>query len=47
MAVSDNNGKKAITNYKILQVFSNKNLPKISLIEFNLKLEELIKLECI
>ena len=37
MAVSDNSGKKAITNYKILQVFSNKNLPKISLIEFNLE----------
>ena len=47
MAVSDNSGKKAITNYKILQVFSNKNLPKISLIEFNLKLEELTKLEYI
>tara|TARA_B100001057_G_C22768458_1_gene918604 strand:- start:461 stop:1444 length:984 start_codon:yes stop_codon:yes gene_type:complete len=37
MSVSEINGKKAITNYKILKVFSNNNLPRISLIEFSLE----------
>ncbi len=30
-------GKKAITNYKTLKVFDKKNIPKISLIEFELE----------
>ena len=33
MAVSENSGKKAITNYKTLKVFYSKDVPKISLIE--------------
>ena len=33
MAVSDVNGKKAITNYKTIKVFNIKDIPKISLIE--------------
>ena len=33
MSVSDISGKNAITNYKTLKVFNNKNIPKISLIE--------------
>ena len=37
MTVSDFNGKKAITNYKTLKVFSIKNIPKISLIECELE----------
>ena len=37
MMVSDFNGKKAITNYKTLKVFSVKNIPKISLIECQLE----------
>jgi 23S rRNA pseudouridine1911/1915/1917 synthase len=37
MTVSDVNGKKAITNYKTLKVFSIKDIPKISLIECNLE----------
>ena len=37
MTVSDFNGKKAITNYKTVKVFSIKNIPKISLIECELE----------
>ena len=37
MTVSDVNGKKAITKYKTLKVFYGKNIPKISLIECELK----------
>ena len=33
MSVSERNGKKAITNYKTLKVFNNKEIPKISLVE--------------
>lgn len=37
MAVSDINGKKAITNYKTLKVFNIKNIPVISFVEFSLE----------
>ena len=37
MTVSDVSGKKAITNYKTIKVFSNKDIPKISLIECQLE----------
>ena len=37
MTVSDVNGKKAITNYKTIQSFNSKNIPKISLIECELE----------
>ena len=37
MMVSDFNGKKAITNYKTIKVFNNKDIPKISLIECELE----------
>ena len=37
MAVSDINGKKAITNYKTLKVFEIKDIPKISLLECKLE----------
>ena len=37
MAVSELRGKKAVTNYKTVKVFENKNIPKISLIEFYLE----------
>ena len=37
MTVSDFNGKKAITNYKTLEVFNIKDIPKISLIECKLE----------
>tara|TARA_B100001029_G_scaffold130504_1_gene109431 strand:+ start:278 stop:1246 length:969 start_codon:yes stop_codon:yes gene_type:complete len=37
MTVSDFNGKKAITNYKTIQSFNSKNIPKISLIECELE----------
>ncbi len=37
MVVSDINGKKAITNYKTLQIFNITNIPKISLIECELE----------
>ncbi len=37
MVVSEINGKKAITNYKTLKVFSLKNIPKISLMECELE----------
>ena len=33
MSVSEISGKKAITNYKTLKVFYNKEIPKISLVE--------------
>ena len=37
MTVSDVNGKKAITKYKTLKVFTIKNIPKISLLECELE----------
>ena len=37
MAVRKDKGKKAITNYRTLKIFQNKNLPKISLIECKLE----------
>ena len=37
MAVSNTKGKKAITNYKTLKVYSDKNIPKISLVECELE----------
>ena len=37
MTVSDINGKKAVTNYKTIKVFSIKDIPKISLIECELE----------
>jgi len=37
MTVSDINGKKAITNYKTIKVFNIVDIPKISLIECELK----------
>ena len=37
MAVSEINGKKAITNYKTVKIFSLKDIPKISLIECELE----------
>ena len=37
MMVSENKGKKAITNYKTLEVFNNQNIPRISLIECQLE----------
>tara|TARA_Y100000591_G_scaffold286290_1_gene269122 strand:+ start:293 stop:1273 length:981 start_codon:yes stop_codon:yes gene_type:complete len=37
MTVSDIRGKKAITNYKTLKVFSCKNIPRISLLECELE----------
>ena len=37
MTVSENNGKKAITNYKTLKVFNIKDIPRISLIECKLE----------
>jgi len=37
MEVGFNKGKKAITNYKTLEVFENKNCPTLSLIECKLK----------
>ena len=37
MTVSDIKGKKAITNYKTIKVFSIKDIPKISLIECKLE----------
>jgi len=37
MAVRKEKGKKAITNYKTLEIFQNLNLPKISLIECRLE----------
>ena len=37
MTVSDIRGKKAVTNYKTIRVFTNKDIPKISLIECELE----------
>ena len=37
MTVSELGGKRAITNYKTLKVFSNKNIPRISLLECELE----------
>ena len=37
MSISEISGKKAITNYKTLKVFSNKEIPKISLVECTLE----------
>ena len=37
MIVSDVNGKRAVTNYKTIQVFNGKDIPKISLIECKLE----------
>ncbi len=37
MAVSEMKGKKAVTNYKTLKVFYNKEIPKISLVECSLE----------
>ena len=37
MAVSDINGKRAITNYKTIKVFNIKDIPKISLVECELE----------
>jgi len=37
MTVSENNGKKAITNYKTTKVFNIKDIPKISLLECELE----------
>ena len=37
MSVSSGKGKYAVTNYKTLKVFQNKDIPKISLIEFKLE----------
>ena len=37
MTTDDFKGKKAITKYSILKVFNKKNIPKISLIEFELE----------
>ena len=37
MTADDFKGKKAITKYSVLKVFNKKNIPKISLIEFELE----------
>ena len=37
MSVRKEKGKKAITNYKTLEIFQNSNLPKISLVECKLE----------
>ena len=37
MSVSSSKGKYAVTNYKTLKVFQNKDIPKISLMEFKLE----------
>ncbi len=37
MTTDDHRGKKAITNYTTLKVYNKKNVPKISLVEFELK----------
>ena len=37
MEVSGNKGKKAITNYKTIEVFENKNTPTLSLVECQLE----------
>ncbi len=37
MAVSNSKGKKAITNYKTLEIFENKKIPTLSLVECRLE----------
>ena len=37
MSVSSTKGKYAVTNYKTIKVFQNKDIPKISLVEFKLE----------
>ena len=37
MEVSNSKGKKAITNYKTLEIFENKNVPTLSLLECKLE----------
>ena len=37
MEVSNSKGKKAITNYKTLEIFENKNTPTLSLLECKLE----------
>ena len=37
MTTDDFKGKKAITKYSIIKVFNKKDIPKVSLIEFELK----------
>ena len=37
MAVSNSKGKKAITNYKTIELFENKNIPTLSLLECKLE----------
>ena len=37
MEVSNSKGKKAITNYKTLEIFENKNIPTLSLVECKLE----------
>ena len=37
MSVSDIKGKEAITNYKTKRIFNIKDIPKISLVEFELE----------
>ena len=37
MTVSETTGKKAITNYKTVKIFTIKDVPKISLIECELE----------
>ena len=37
MTNDDFKGKKAITNYSVIKVFNKKDIPKISLIEFELE----------
>ena len=37
MTVDEFKGKKAITKYSIIKVYNKKNIPKISLVEFELK----------
>ena len=37
MEVGFNKGKKAITNYKTLEIFENKNSPTLSLVECKLQ----------
>ena len=37
MEVSHSKGKKAITNYKTIEIFENKKIPTLSLVECKLK----------
>ena len=43
MEVNNTKGKRAITYYKTIEIFENKNIPTFSLLECELKLEEHIK----